>query len=80
MHLKHRQSTPRLAQNRGLIPFQNPSKNQKKQSGALEMLLHLIDTIHPIAPLVVYGVIVLLAGVLSIWLWPETKDIRIMQA
>jgi len=42
-------------------------------------LIAMLDVVHPIAPLVVYGVIVLTAGMLSIWLWPETKDIRIMQ-
>ena len=64
----------------GSFLFKILAKIRKKQSGALKIPLHFIDTIHPIAPLVVYGVIVLLAGVLSIWLWPETKDIRIMQA
>ena len=32
----------------------------------------MLDEFFPIAPLLVYGSVTLLAGVLSIWIWPET--------
>ena len=40
------------------------------------LIAMLGDAFHPVAPLVVYGVIVLVAGIASLWLWPETRDIR----
>ena len=39
-------------------------------------LIAMLDVVHPIMPLVVYGSIVLVAGILSIWLWPETAHLR----
>lgn len=34
----------------------------------------MLDTYSPIIPLVTYGSIVLLSGIVSLWVWPETKD------
>jgi len=39
-------------------------------------LIAMLDVVHPILPLVVYGSIVLAAGIQSIWLWPETAGVR----
>jgi len=33
----------------------------------------MLDVIHPILPLLTYGFFLLSAGILSIWIWPETK-------
>ena len=32
---------------------------------------------HEVLPLVLYGLIVLAAGVASAWIWPETRKIRL---
>ena len=37
-------------------------------------LIAMLDVYNPVLPLVVYGIIVLLAGLASLWLWPETKS------
>ena len=37
-------------------------------------LIAMLDVYNPVLPLVVYGIIVLLAGLVSLWLWPETKS------
>ena len=36
-------------------------------------LIAMLDVYSPVLPLIVYGIIVLLAGIISLWLWPETK-------
>lgn len=33
----------------------------------------MLDAFSPVIPLAVYGIIVLLAGIISLWLWPETN-------
>ena len=33
----------------------------------------MLDSVSPVLPLVIYGAIVLMAGIVSLWLWPETK-------
>ena len=37
----------------------------------------MLDAYSPVLPLVIYGSIVLLSGIVSLWLWPETKDLRL---
>lgn len=34
----------------------------------------MLDTTSPVLPLAIYGIIVLLAGINSFWLWPETNN------
>ncbi len=34
----------------------------------------MLDKISPVLPLAIYGIIVLLSGVVSLWLWPETNN------
>lgn len=34
----------------------------------------MLDKTSPVLPLVIYGIIVLLSGIVSLWLWPETSD------
>ena len=36
-------------------------------------LIAMLDVYSQVLPLVVYGVIVLIGGLVSLWLWPETK-------
>ena len=33
----------------------------------------MLDTFNPVLPLIVYGIVVILAGIFSLWLWPETN-------
>ncbi len=33
----------------------------------------MLDTFSPVLPLAIYGIIVLMAGFVSLWLWPETN-------
>ena len=37
------------------------------------MIAMLGDITSPVLPLAIYGIIVLFAGIVSLWLWPETK-------
>ena len=37
-------------------------------------LIAMLDVYSQVLPLVVYGVIVFSAGLVSLWLWPETKS------
>jgi MFS family permease len=37
----------------------------------------MLDTVSDILPLLVYGIIVLTAGFCSMWIWPETKSIKL---
>ena len=37
-------------------------------------LIAMLDTISPEVPLAIYGLIMILAGLSSIWLWPETSQ------
>ena len=39
-------------------------------------LIAMLDVVHPVLPLGVYGAIVLLAGISSILLWPETLNVH----
>ena len=34
----------------------------------------MLDSTSPVLPLAIYGIIVLLAGIVSLWLWPETNN------
>ena len=38
-------------------------------------LIAMLDVYHNLLPLIVYGLIVISTGVMSIWIWPETKKI-----
>ena len=40
----------------------------------LSSAIGMLDVVHPTLPLVIYGLILLTAGILSIWIWPETKN------
>ncbi len=45
----------------------------------LSPLIAMLDTVSSVLPLAIYGLVVLFAGIVSIWLWPETKRTKLME-
>ena len=39
----------------------------------LSPFVAMLDSISPVLPLTIYGIIILIAGIFSLWLWPETN-------
>ena len=37
----------------------------------------MLDTFHPVLPLLIYGIFVFTAGLWSVWIWPETNKINL---
>ena len=46
---------------------------------AASPMVAMLDQISPVLPLIIYGVIVLIAAVFSLWLWPETNKKRMTE-
>ena len=40
----------------------------------------MLDYTSPVLPLAIYGIVVMAAGVISIWLWPETKRTKLPES
>jgi len=46
---------------------------------SLSPFVAMLDEINPVLPLTIYGIIVLSAAILSLWIWPETNKMKMTE-